>query len=342
MPEEKSLMNENVSGASGSNEGLDKDKISESILARAKRSVKNNFLSTPGQTLKKSLKESRQDGFDNRKKLYNSGKSSGDFSSLKDNNSQIDGIDQASNDTSFSMEGEKQKQESQRLELGKRKGVIKENKEKVFLSRRPSALARETASFQANKNMILQEGLGEIKGRPNSLDKEEGVDNNVADGSPNSERNKDSQLESSLNADKQKDKKSQAVAGEISQASYSGISGIRLSTDGFLKKAWELALASFTLSMFYVYIHVFLHQILPKHFGELGQEWVPLEIKKSDSGKAQEIGKKIGIIEKPGVGCCCIFHLVVTILICAVIYFVINWDEVAWLWLESLFSKSDK
>ncbi len=92
--------------------------------------------------------------------------------------------------------------------------------------------------------------------------------------------------------------------------------------------------------MFYVYLHAFLHNIFPKYFCPLGEEHVPENIKSTSPKEAKEMGKKIGIVEKPAVGCFCAMHLFIIIIIVAIIYFILNPLEVAWNflteWLESI------
>ncbi|MDD3711587.1 MAG: hypothetical protein PHP37_03250 [Patescibacteria group bacterium] len=310
MPEEKLIINGGSADLSGPDQAT-KDKISESVLARVKRElretqkkVKENFLTSPEKNLYSNLKDSRAKGLSDDQKNFLTTPEKGFNSNFKDSRS------------------EREKEES-------------------FLRKtlkKPLATARQTASFQANKNKILQEGLGKINNIPNLSNKEENVDRGVSKDNFSDGENKDAQAESNLKAGKKKVKGKQVVSAKVTQEGGSKISGIRSVTDAFLKKAWELSLESYTLSVFYVYIHVFLHQNFPKYFCELGQEWVPSKIKKIDPEKAQKIGKKIGMIEKPGAGCCCVFHLVVIMLIYTIIYFMIHWGEVAWNWFKGLFS----
>lgn len=351
MPEEKATINEGSADLSGPDEAT-KDKISESILARARKEAlrlkeeTQGKFTKPDESLRNYLKESRSDGEAGRKDFYDKKRGLGNSVEGSDGDDSPGDIpDKDSNNKDVPDKfGEGRKQHIQSSEMERRRKKIQDNKEKSFIKKRPQSLVRQMASFQASKNMILREGVGEIRednnrNKDNNSDKE---DNNK-DKDGNSDKNNlsdssDEKKEADLKAIKQDDKKKQESKVKVEQKGDSSTTKIKLATDNLLKSMIEIILETFTLSAFYVYIHVLLRQIFPNYFSKLGHEWVPDNIKRVSPKKAEEIGDKIGIAEKPAVGCCCLFHLVVIIIICAIIYFMVNWREVIWEWFKGFFS----
>lgn len=324
MPEEKLTIGGGSADLSGPDEST-KNKISENILVRAKREAQKNILN-PDASLLNYIKNSRSEGEGSRNDFYDNKRA----------------VNQATPNSDASQSpnkfGEGRKQYIQSSELERRRKNIQSNQELSPLSakKRPQALVRQMASFQANKNMILREGVRNIREENinNKENKNNPDENNLAEAS-------DENKEANLNKDKQQERGKLKTDSKFKQSMVGvgeKIAAIRQATDKLLQQAFKLALETFTLSMFYVYLHFFLNLIFPKYFCKLGHEWVPEEIKKSNKQEADKIGEKIGLVEKPGVGCSCVFHLTIIILICAAVYFMINWKEVAWDWFKGFFT----
>ncbi len=141
--------------------------------------------------------------------------------------------------------------------------------------------------------------------------------------------------EARLNAQKFQDKKAKiGIAGKAKK----GFNKLKMATDNLLKSMIRVTIPSWSLSMFYVYIHVFLSGVFSSMFSPLGHEWVPNTIKQSDPELAKRTGDRIGLAEKPLVGCCCFIHLVIIIIIIAIIYFILHAWEVAWEFLKDWLS----
>lgn len=307
MPEEKATINEGSADLSGPDKAT-KDKISESILARARKEAQRNFIK-PDEVLSNYLQDSKPD----KKDEFKENSISQEASNKLDSN---------------------RKQNIQFSEMEKRKKIqVNREKKPLSLDRNPRSLIKQMSSFQTNKDAILRDGINSVREENNS---DKGNKNNLEENGASGSG--DGRKEANLRSAKQNDKGKLDAKIEINQAGENKIPKIKLATDKLLKSMIENVPGTFTLSAFYVYIHVFLHQIFPNYFSKLGHEWVPANIKKSKPKKAEEIGDKIGIIEKPATGCCCLFHLVVIIIICAIIYFMVNWAEVAWEWFKGLFS----
>jgi hypothetical protein len=69
---------------------------------------------------------------------------------------------------------------------------------------------------------------------------------------------------------------------------------IRMGTNRLLRWSWITLIPSWGLSLIYINIHAFMHMILPSLFCELGDEWVPAQIKKAGA----EGSRVARIIEK--------------------------------------------
>jgi hypothetical protein len=140
-----------------------------------------------------------------------------------------------------------------------------------------------------------------------------------------------------LNKYKKKVKKNkEQIKGKIKNKKSGGGDKFKEATGRFLKKCYENAIGSWTLSMFGVYIYIFLLQIpqFNKFFCPIGQEWVPAMIKRKDPKEAKKIGDKIAIVEKPLIGCCCTFHLFLLIIIVFIIYVILNPGKFGWEFLK--------
>jgi cell division protein FtsL len=73
----------------------------------------------------------------------------------------------------------------------------------------------------------------------------------------------------------------------------------RTGTTWTLREAWIYLIPSWGLTFIWIDIHVFLHMIFPRIFGELGSEWTPKQLKAVVGEKGREItAKSFGIIEK--------------------------------------------
>jgi hypothetical protein len=317
MPEEKLTINEGTASPSGPDEAT-KEKISESVLAKAKRKsgelqekVKENFLTSPQETFYKNLKKDglkgesgRKDFYDQKRAMDDSGDKGQDFPDKF---------------------GEDRKQYIQSSEMERRKNKMQANKEKSLIKRRPQSLVRQMSSLQANRNMALREGVREIREGDKMDDAKKGQENIEEKGN-----------DARLKAGKQTAKVDQKTSLKIEQTSKGGKSKIKLATDNILKSMIRIVIPSWSISMFYVYLHVFLRNIFPDYFSKLGHEWVPINIKKNYPEQAEKIGDKIGIAEKPAVGCCCVVHLFILIIIVAIIYFILNPLEVLWNFLVAM------
>ena len=122
----------------------------------------------------------------------------------------------------------------------------------------------------------------------------------------------------------ERQKSRQEVLAKLDTTKDQASSGVKIATDKFLKQSILNVFTTFSLSLFYSYIHVFLNAIFPKFFSPLGHEWAPAEIKKTKPELAAKMGKKIGIAEKGLIGCGCFLHLIIIIGFCAFVYFMFN------------------
>ena len=177
---------------------------------------------------------------------------------------------------------------------------------------------------ERNKNLDKNRKGPEIDSRPVSMrenlskkDSPENLENNnkstdssllKKDENPNIN---DSAKEAKLNSDKKKEKASKAskASADSKGDAASGIEKLTKAIDELLKAAWENLIDSFGLTLLYIYLHWFMHQLFPKFFCDLGQEWVPKKVKSVAPDKAKIIGKKIGLAEKGLVGCTCVILL---------------------------------
>lgn len=333
MPEEKATINQGSADLSGPDEAT-KEKISESVLARAKKNAlefqqkaKDNFLTSPQETLYKNLKKDRLEGEADRKKFYDQKRGLADsIESDEGDASQNASAEGGVNKVAPDKFGEGRKQYIQSSEMERRGKKLQANKEKspLNIKKRPQALVRQMASLQASRNIALREGVREIR-EGNKVE-----DNNSQEDIGENEK------DSRLKIDKQSVKSDQKASLKTEQIDKSGSSEIKLATDNLLKSMIRMVVPSWSLSMFYVYLHVFLRSIFPDYFSKLGHEWVPANIKKSNPNEAAKIGDRIGIAEKPAVGCCCVFHLFIIIIIVAIIYFILNPWGVVWDFLYSI------
>lgn len=117
------------------------------------------------------------------------------------------------------------------------------------------------------------------------------------------------------------------------------VDSIQLFTNQLLKKSILASFATWGLSLFYTYTHVFLHFIFPKYFCSLGQEWVPANIQKVGPEEAKKMGNKFGVAEKPGVAFAFLLQLFGLVLVITVIYFIIHPKLVAWEFLKDFVKK---
>ena len=195
---------------------------------------------------------------------------------------------------------------------------------------------------ERNKNLDKNRKGPEIDSRPVSMrenlskkDSPENLENNnkstdssllKKDENPNIN---DSAKEAKLNSDKKKEKASKAskASADSKGDAASGIEKLTKAIDELLKAAWENLIDSFGLTLLYIYFHWFMHQLFPRFFCDLGQEWVPKEVKSVAPDKAKIIGKKIGLAEKGLVGYTCVILLVAfiatvfsTILLLAILF----------------------
>lgn len=73
------------------------------------------------------------------------------------------------------------------------------------------------------------------------------------------------------------------------------VSPVRMGTDRMLRQAWLYFIPSFGLSLVYIYLHVFMHFILPDLFCGPGEEWTFLDenFKEIGGGLKSSAGAKI-------------------------------------------------
>jgi hypothetical protein len=136
-----------------------------------------------------------------------------------------------------------------------------------------------------------------------------------------------------LNAEKKADGKEKSGKGKIDvEEKVEKASKIKLFFNKLLKESILNTITTFSLSLFYAYIHSFLSDQFSQFFCKPGEEWVPDEIQKSNPEEAKKIGDKLKI-EKPALYCACIMHLLVIVCVIALIYFVLFPRVVAWNWL---------
>lgn len=154
-----------------------------------------------------------------------------------------------------------------------------------------------------------------ITGKSNPL-----TESKKGEGSASEKENEQSKkLKEEKNKDKKKSKdKKGGLGGRLEDAKkkaamIEGKGSPKEMSEAFLKGAWKQAIPSFTFSVFYVYVHVFLRLIFPKKFCKLGHEWVPRKIKRSSPERAESIGNRIGVAERGLVGCCCFLHILAII-----------------------------
>lgn len=97
-------------------------------------------------------------------------------------------------------------------------------------------------------------------------------------------------------------------------------------TSKLLQQAWLNAIDSLSLSLFWVYIHIFLSFVLgEKLFCKLGHEWIPESIKQKSPKKAKTIGDKFGIGEWVIVGIVGLIHLAIIGSIALFLFLMIHW-----------------
>jgi hypothetical protein len=150
--------------------------------------------------------------------------------------------------------------------------------------------------------------------------------------------------EAQLSADKKaaSDVKASKASSSASSDSVSGIEKFTKAVDELLKSAWENLIDSFGLTLLYIYFHWFMHQLFPKFFCDLGQEWVPAEVKEVSPDAAKAMGKKVGLVEKALVGWTCLILLVSCLQMIIIIYLILNaWGiivDTAWSWVTGIFS----
>lgn len=138
-----------------------------------------------------------------------------------------------------------------------------------------------------------------------------------------------------LSLDKKDGEKASDKTKKEAQVEISGrVSGLKKALSRLLKQSIINAPQTWSLSLFYTYLHAFASFILPKVFCSLGEEWAPPEANKE---QVERVGQKTGLVEKPAVCCACFVHLLLVIAIIAIIYFMIHWSEVAWEFLKGLF-----
>ena len=181
----------------------------------------------------------------------------------------------------------------------------------------PKSLKTQFASFRsAGHNILLEHGIED-----DSILKDLG---NTGSGQ---EDLATPSTEAQLKADKKKSKDKLKIEKIDSKVDNKSAFGDRL-----LKRAIMYTVATWTLSMFYVYIHYFLsiQLITKKYFCKLGHEWVPAKLKKTSPEHAKTIGDKIGLFERPAVGCFCACHVFLIAIVIAIIYFLLNPWAVAW------------
>ncbi len=161
-------------------------------------------------------------------------------------------------------------------------------------------------------------------------DKKEGE--NKAEQTTNEKSDDDKAQE--LTADKKADVKENTGKGKIDvEEEVKKASKIKLFFNKLLKNSILQSISTFSLSLFYSYIHLFLCDKFPQFFGQPGGEWVPDEIQKSNPKEAKKIGDKVKVFEKPALCCACILHLLIIVYIIVLIYFILFPRLVAWTWL---------
>lgn len=152
----------------------------------------------------------------------------------------------------------------------------------------------------------------------------------------------ESEIAASLNAGKKENgNKKKSLKSKISEKKEEVASKARMATDKFLKNSIIYFFATWTLSFFYAYVHVFLHGQFPKLFSAPGQEWAPDQIKRTNAELAKKTGQRIGIGENALLGCGCLFHIFIIIGLIAIVYYMEHfWEELAktvFNWVTSIF-----
>ena len=178
------------------------------------------------------------------------------------------------------------------------------------VSMRENLSKKDSPENLENNNKSTDSSLLKKDENPNINDsaKEAKLNSDKKDENPNIN---DSAKEAKLNSDKKKEKASKAskASADSKGNAASGIEKLTKAIDELLKAAWENLIDSFGLTLLYIYLHWFMHQLFPKFFCDLGQEWVPKKVKSVAPDKAKIIGKKIGLAEKGLVGCTCVILL---------------------------------
>lgn len=96
-------------------------------------------------------------------------------------------------------------------------------------------------------------------------------------------------------------------------------------TDGLLKGAWTNLLPSWGLTLLWIDIHVFLNKVLgPSAFRDLGEEWIPANIKKLGQEKSKEAASMLRLSESAGCGCLNLGCLFIVIAILSVISLIVS------------------
>ena len=191
------------------------------------------------------------------------------------------------------------------------------NRAKNVFQKANLPVKRQMNSFMANKDIAIRDAV-----RENREKNKQGEVGSEPGNRSSTENQNESRLKSSKKALKAGSGNSKfKLKGAKGSGSYGKM---RMATDRILQSAWRLAVPSWSLSLFYVYVHTLLSLQFSKKFSPLGHEWVPTNIKRTNEELAKKIGNKIGMAEKPLAGACCAVHLFLIIIILVLIYIITN------------------
>jgi hypothetical protein len=217
-------------------------------------------------------------------------------------------------------EGEEKSSGNKKVETGKEgeassnlKKEKKDSERKAKVGGKSNEKNRDRKKTGADSSIKAVEPLplDASRGKTEKDNRSEGEEK--SSGNKKVETGKEGEVSSNLKKEK-KDSERRSKVGGKSKGSGSKSAGAKVALDNFLKQAWLNVVTTFTLSMFWVYIHVFLGMIFPKLFCKLGQEWVPKEIKMTAPEQADKVARRIGTAEKGFTGCCCFIHFFLIII----------------------------
>ncbi|PKM91088.1 hypothetical protein CVU82_03465 [Candidatus Falkowbacteria bacterium HGW-Falkowbacteria-1] len=288
-------------------------------------------------TLERDIEEQAKKKFteEDLKEQLNSDKMSSKNSVMQDLNKSVSGNDMGSSVSQKNFEkpgshqnpGNQQNFENKEIpdinnKTEKPRDIKKELGLADDLNRDKQAIRNEgRAPIKPQQTLPVDSGHNRKKGGDNSENGSNG-NNNQSGGDSNKDNTDENKMAERLGQDKKKDKNSKKELktkdASVLKKDESPKPDMKEFFDQFLKDAWLNIVPTFTLSAFWVYIHVFLGMISPKFFCKLGHEWAPKELKQTSPKIAEEMGNKLGIVETGATGCCCFLHFFLIIIAFAV------------------------